>query len=51
MAGVTVFRSMAEAVRAGYQQHQNIDIGYLVRTRTTRGWALAIVDMTTRPLR
>ena len=43
MAGITVFRSIAEALRAGFEVYDRTSEGYLVRTRTARGWALAIV--------
>ncbi|MGD0475143.1 MAG: hypothetical protein ABSB70_18280 [Candidatus Velthaea sp.] len=38
-----IFRSVAEALRAGFQVYDRTSYGYLVRTRTARGWALAIV--------
>jgi hypothetical protein len=43
MAGITVFRSVDEALRAGFEVYDRTSEGYLVRTRTARGWALAIV--------
>lgn len=43
MAGLLVFKSLTEALRAGYQVYDRLSDGYLVRTRTTAGWALAIV--------
>jgi hypothetical protein len=39
-----VFRSLPDAMRAGYQIYDRTDSGYLVRTRTPEGWALALVD-------
>jgi hypothetical protein len=41
--GVMVFRSVAEALRAGFEVYDRTPTGYLVRTKTGRGWALAIV--------
>jgi hypothetical protein len=43
MAGIQVFRSLAEALRAGYSVYDRTENGYLVRTRTSSGWAMAIV--------
>jgi len=43
MAGLVVFRSVEEAIRAGFEVYDRTSDGYLVRTRTARGWALAIV--------
>jgi len=43
MAGIIVFSSVDEALRAGFQVYDRTSYGYLVRTRTSRGWALAIV--------
>jgi hypothetical protein len=43
MAGLMVFRSVEEAIRAGFEVYDRTSDGYLVRTRTARGWALAIV--------
>ena len=42
--GLLVFRSIPDAMRAGYQVYDRIDSGYLVRTRTAKGWELAVVD-------
>jgi hypothetical protein len=39
-----VFRSLADAINAGYQVYERTRTGYLVRTKTERGWALAIVE-------
>jgi hypothetical protein len=44
MAGLVVFKSLAEAARAGFQICGNTPAGYLVRTRTPAGWALAVVE-------
>jgi hypothetical protein len=43
MSGILVFRSVQEALRAGYQIYGKTEDGYLARTRTERGWALALV--------
>jgi hypothetical protein len=45
MAGIMVFRSVSEALRAGFQVYDRTSYGYLVRTRTSRGWALAVVHV------
>jgi hypothetical protein len=44
MAGLLVFRSLADALRAGYQVYDRTSDGYLVRIRTAAGWAIAIVS-------
>jgi hypothetical protein len=43
MAGLTVFTSLAEALRAGFQIYDRTAEGYLVRTLTAKGWAMALV--------
>ncbi len=43
MQGILVFKSMAEANARGYQFFSKTEGGYLVRTLTRRGWALAVV--------
>jgi hypothetical protein len=43
MAGIQVFKTLADALRAGYSVYDRTDNGYLVRTRTASGWAMAIV--------
>jgi hypothetical protein len=43
MAGLMVFTSLADALRAGFQVYDRTSEGYLVRTRTTSGWAMALV--------
>ena len=45
MHGITVFSSVSEALRAGFQIYDRTSNGYLVRTRTSRGWALALVQL------
>lgn len=41
---LVVFRSLSDAMQAGFQVYDRSETGYLVRTRTPQGWALAIVD-------
>jgi hypothetical protein len=43
MHGIMTFSSLSEAIRAGFQVYDRTSDGYLVRTRTAAGWALAIV--------
>jgi hypothetical protein len=43
-AGILVFKSLADAFRAGFQVYDRMPTGYLVRTRTANGWAFAVVD-------
>lgn len=45
MAGIVVFGSVAEALRAGYQVYDRTSDGYLVRIRTAAGWAMALVNI------
>lgn len=40
-----VFRSLTSAINAGFQVYDRTSTGYLVRTRTPGGWALAIVEV------
>lgn len=42
MYGLLVFKSLAEAIRAGFQVYDRTHDGYLMRTRTANGWALAL---------
>lgn len=42
MSGILVFKSLPEALRAGYQVYDRLEEGYLLRTRTAAGWAMAI---------
>jgi hypothetical protein len=44
MAGVLVFKTLADALRAGYHVYDRTEQGYLVRTRTAAGWAMALVS-------
>ena len=43
MAGLMVFQSLADALRAGFLIYDRTADGYLVRTRTASGWAMALV--------
>lgn len=45
MAGVRVFTTLAEALRAGFTVCDRTPTGYLVHTRTSAGWAFAIVEL------
>ena len=47
MRGIMTFRSLAEALRAGYHMYDRTDNAYLVRTRTKNGFALALVPLHT----
>lgn len=49
MSGLLVFYSLEEAIKAGYQIYDRTTDGYLVRTRTDVGWALAIVKLKRGP--
>jgi hypothetical protein len=44
MAGIVVFNSLIDALRAGYTVYDRTADGYLVRIRTARGWATALVN-------
>lgn len=48
MSGILVFNSLPEALRAGYQVYDRLDEGYLLRTRTAAGWAMAICRVNSR---
>ena len=41
--GIVVFPTLPEAVRNGFEVYERSRDGYLVRTRTEAGWALALV--------
>jgi hypothetical protein len=41
--GVLVFNSLRSALNAGYMICDRTSTGYTVRTRTARGWAMAVV--------
>ena len=40
---MTIFRSLAEAIRQGYEIYDRTAEGYPVRTRIGNAWALALV--------
>ena len=40
-----VFYSVTEALQAGYHIYDRTQTGYLVRIKTDRGWALALVEL------
>lgn len=46
MQGITVFRTLADAIRAGYTVYDKTPTGYLVRIRTNNVWQLAVVELT-----
>lgn len=41
--GIRIFRSLQQAIEAGFMVYDHTPTGYLVRTRTSGGWALAEV--------
>lgn len=43
MSGLLVFDSLSAALRAGYHVYDRSDHGYIVRTRTHDGSAMALV--------
>jgi len=45
MQGVTVFYSLGEAIRHGYQVYDRTPSGYSVRIRIAQGWAFALVEV------
>lgn len=45
MKGLMVFRNLDEALRNGYEVLDRTAWGYVVRTTTDHGYALAIVDL------
>jgi hypothetical protein len=44
MQGPTIFPTLAKALDAGYHVYDRTTHGYLMRIRTSAGWALAIVE-------
>ena len=42
MQGLVIFKSLAEAIRAGFHVYDRTVDGYLMRTRTVSGWVLAL---------
>jgi hypothetical protein len=47
MAGLIVFKTLSDAIRAGFELYDKTEYGYLVRLRTDAGWALAVVSTAT----
>jgi len=43
MAGILVFDSIAQGIRAGFEIYERNTDGILMRTRTPKGFALALV--------
>jgi hypothetical protein len=43
MQGLVLFISLADAIRAGYQIVDQTPDGYVVRTKTAAGWAMALI--------
>ncbi len=41
-AGILVFHSLAEALRAGYSVCDRTESGYRLRIKTAAGWAFAL---------
>lgn len=46
MKGLTTFPTLDAAINAGYHVYDRTARGYVVRTRTFAGWALALVEPT-----
>jgi hypothetical protein len=46
---MTVFATLAEAKRAGFEVYERTAEGYLVRAKTTKGWVLALVRTVRKP--
>lgn len=44
VTGIIRFRSLAEAIRLGYQVYGKTPTGYLLRIKTARGWAMALYE-------
>jgi hypothetical protein len=45
MQGILIFNSLAEAVASGFEYLDRTEGGYLVRKRTSTGWALALAKV------
>ncbi|MGP6156704.1 MAG: hypothetical protein ACLPYS_04160, partial [Vulcanimicrobiaceae bacterium] len=39
------YRDISEAIRAGFQIYDKTADGYIARILTTRGWAMALIDL------
>jgi hypothetical protein len=46
MNGLLVFKTVADALRAGFEVYDRTENGYLVRMKTEKGWAMAVVTST-----
>ncbi|MBV9102401.1 MAG: hypothetical protein JO060_02360 [Candidatus Eremiobacteraeota bacterium] len=46
MPGLMIFTSLAEAIKCGFQVYDRTTDGYIVRAKTAKGWALAMVVCT-----
>ncbi len=46
--GIIIFESLQAAVAQGFEPYERTRDGYLVRTRTSSGWAFAIARYTRR---
>lgn len=44
VTGIIRFRSLAEAIRQGYQVYDKTPTGYLLRIMTAQGWTMAVYD-------
>jgi hypothetical protein len=44
--GIVEFESLTSALKLGFQVYDKTPTGYLVKTMTPKGWALAIVTLT-----
>ena len=51
MSGLLVFDSLVTALRAGYHVYDRFDRGYIVRTRTDAGFAMALVHCSVSEMR
>lgn len=45
MQGMMVFSTLVAALNAGFSVYERTAYGYLMRTRTDHGFALAMVDL------
>lgn len=45
MAGLMIFNKIEDALKAGFQIYDRTADGYLVRTKTDHGWAMAFVKI------
>lgn len=45
MPGIVTFPTLAEALKAGFEIYERTAAGYVVRIRTAKGWAFALVTL------